>query len=283
MPGAPAAIASRSASSAGSFNASPTAATEPGAATPFEMFFTRFSSDATPSSASEPASCDSASSLRRTSSGLSAVRRRRASRPAPRGRRSPRCSSRYASRSDRTRSSGAAASPRPPNGSAALATQRARSVMPSVESSELGQVGENLDRALRLPPQPERIARPGRPLAADIHAHDRIELVGQRHGRPGDRRRARAAPSTAAHRLPRRSAGSGSRSPSTPARAVRPRARRCRPWCPGARSARAPCRWRGPPCTAGPPARRARRPPAAAATSPAIHFASAATRSAFSR
>ena len=79
---------------------------------------------------------------------------------------------------------------------------------------------------------------------------DGVELVGERHGRPRDRRRRRAAPATAAHPLRRRSAGSGSRSPSRPPRAGPPRARRCRPSCPAARGTRRPCRSSGRPSRA---------------------------------
>ena len=64
---------------------------------------------------------------------------------------------------------------------------------------------------------------------------DRIELVGQRHRRPGDRRGPELRRATAARRPRRRSAGSGDRSPSTPPPAALPRARRCRPSCPAAR------------------------------------------------
>ena len=42
--------------------------------------------------------------------------------------------------------------------------------------------------ALRRAAQAVRIARPGRPLAGGEHADDGVELVGQRHRRPGDRR-----------------------------------------------------------------------------------------------
>ena len=67
-------------------------------------------------------------------------------------------------------------------------------------------------------------------------ADDGVELVGEGHRRPGDRR---ALPSLrgarAAHRPRRRPAGSGSRSPSTPLPAAPPRARRCRPSCPAVR------------------------------------------------
>ena len=87
--------------------ASPSTLGAPRRATPFEMFFTRLSSSPR-RAAPRAAICDSASSLRRASSGLTsldaAVHHRAHARTSK-----PRCSSRYASRSAMNDNSGPAA------------------------------------------------------------------------------------------------------------------------------------------------------------------------------
>ncbi len=118
---------------------------------------------------------------------------------------------------------------------AARASDERRAQTLAIDAGQLRKVHQDADRAVRLPAQPERIARSGRPLAREEQPHERVELVGQRHRRPRRPPRRRAARASAARPLRRRSAGSGSRSPSRPARARRPRARRCRPSCPAAR------------------------------------------------
>ena len=57
-----------------------------------------------------------------------------------------------------------------------------------VEPGQLGQVDEDAHNPLRRASQAVRIARAGGPLAGGKHPRHRIELVGQRHRRPGDRR-----------------------------------------------------------------------------------------------
>ena len=109
------------------------------------------------------------------------------------------------------------------------------SVEPARRRRQRRQIDQDLDDALRRAAQAVRIARAGRLLARREQADDRVELVGERHGRPRRRPPCRAARATAARRLRRRPAGSGSRSPSRPPRAALLRARRCRPSCPAAR------------------------------------------------
>ncbi len=137
-----------------------------------------------------------------------------------------------------------------------------------VDAGELRQIDQSANESLRRTPQSVRIARAGRPLARAEHADDRVGLVGQRDGRPRRGRGAQLLAASAARRLRRRRAGSGSRSPSTPLRAGRPRGRRCRPSCPAARSSRAPCRWRDRPWRAG-----RRRAPRSTAAADAEHVA----------
>ena len=105
------------------------------------------------------------------------------------------------------------------------------------------------DRASRSPVSP-----------AIVQPDDRVELVGQRHRRPGHRGRRRAAPCDGAA-----SASTADRQvvvvDRLPHRLGLPfsRARRCRPSCPAARGTRTPCRSRDRPSPAAPPSRRAPR------------------------
>ncbi len=92
-----------------------------------------------------------------------------------------------------------------------------------------------------------------------------------------------AALATAAHRPRRQSAGTGGRSPSTPARAALLRGRRCRPSFPAARGTRRPCRSSGRPSPGAPPVAACAAMSGRPNASVAIHAASFSIRSALSR
>ena len=145
--------------------------------------------------------------------------RRRAVAPRTTSTGNPRCSSAIAHPLVPRMRRAASDAPSRPAASAqraAASVEQPRTATSRSMPVKLRQIHQDPDDAVHLPAQPERIARPGRPLAGARQTDERVELVGQRHGRPRRPPRRRAARATAAHRLRRRSAGTGSRSPSRP-------------------------------------------------------------------
>ena len=145
--------------------------------------------------------------------------RRRGSRRRDSPRRSSRCASRSARNSNTPSAMQRSAAARP-----AVVPVRARRPAP-IAADRRRHVGENLHDALRRAAQAVRIARAGRLLAGGKQADDRVELVGERHGRPRHRRFPELRFRRRRRRLRRRPAGTGSRSPSRlPRAALRARA-----------------------------------------------------------
>ena len=142
--------------------------------------------------------------------------------------------------------------------------ERTASIDLAIDAGQLRQIHQDPNDAVHLPAQAERIARAGRLLAGTASARRPCRACRPATPPPRSPPPARAAPATAARRPRRRSAGTGGRSPSRPARAALLRARRCRPSSPAARGTRTPCRSSDRPSPAAPPGRvlgRDLRPP----------------------